>query len=105
MTGNVEEAWHRRDTEQNWRILDTVSVWRSKYNASASQIAMAWLLAQPAVSSVIIGVRTLNQLEDNLGATNIQLQAEDIAELERVSSTGAGYPYRFLEQYGMRESK
>ena len=103
MSGDVEEAWHRRDTDKNWRILDAVEALGSIYNASASQIAVAWLLAQPAVSSVIIGVRTLNQLEDNLGATNIQLQAEDIAELSRVSSTGDGYPYRFLKQYGKRE--
>ena len=103
MSEDVEEAWHRRNTKKNWRILDTVNALASKYNASASQIAIAWLLAQPAVSSVIIGVRTMEQLEDNLGAVNVQLQAEEIEGLNHISAIEDGYPYRFLKQYGKRE--
>lgn len=103
MSEDVEEAWHRRNTEQNWRILDTVNALASKYNASASQIAIAWLLAQPAVSSVIIGVRTMEQLEDNLGAMKVQLEADEIEELNHISAIEDGYPYRFLKQYGKRE--
>lgn len=103
MSDDVEEAWHRRNTEQNWRILDALNTLASKYEVSASQIAVAWLLAQPAVSSVIIGVRTMQQLEDNLGAASIQLQVEEIAELNRLSATEDRYPYRFLKQYGKRE--
>jgi aryl-alcohol dehydrogenase-like predicted oxidoreductase len=99
MSDDVEEAWHRRDTERNWRVLDVVNDLASKYKASASQIAVAWLLAQPAVASVIIGVRTMEQVEDNLGAVNIQLQAEEIAELNQVSALEDSYPYRFLNQF------
>ncbi len=98
MPEDVEEAWHRRNVERNWRILDTVNALASKYNASASQIAIGWLLAQPAVSSVLIGVRTMEQLEDNLGANNIQLQAEDVAELSQTSAFEDGYPYRLLKE-------
>ena len=47
--------------------------------ASVSQIAIAWLLHQPCVNSVVIGVRTLEQLEDNLQSVNIQLSKEEVS--------------------------
>jgi len=101
---DVEEAWWRRNTDKNWQILDVVSDLAAQHNATPSQIAIAWLLAQPAVSSVIIGVRTMEQLQDNLGASDIQLQPEEINELNRVSVFEDSYPYRLLkEQYTQRK--
>jgi aryl-alcohol dehydrogenase-like predicted oxidoreductase len=99
-----EEAWHRRNTEQNWAVLEVIGkVAGNHKGTTVSQIAVAWLLAQPAVASVIVGVRTMDQLEDNLGATALQLQAEEIAELNQVSAMEEGYPYRFLKHYGARK--
>lgn len=98
MSNDVEEAWWRRNKEQNWKILDVVNNLAAKYKASPSQIAIAWLLAQPAVASVIIGVRTMEQLEDNLGASDIQLQPDELNELNQVSAFESGYPYRLLMQ-------
>ena len=98
MPDDVEEAWWRRNKDQNWQILDVVNNLAAKYNASPSQIAIAWLLVQPAVASVIIGVRTMGQLDDNLGASDIQLQPDELNELNQVSAFETGYPYRLLKQ-------
>jgi aryl-alcohol dehydrogenase-like predicted oxidoreductase len=105
MPAETEEAWERRDIERNWRIIDRVTELASRYDASHAQVAISWLLAQSAVASVIIGVRTMAQLEDNLGALDVQLQAAEMSDLNQVSATEEGYPYRFLKHYGAREAK
>lgn len=97
-----EEAWVRRATEQNWRIIDVLDDIVANYGVSHSQVAIAWLLAQPAVASVVIGARTLAQLEDNLAAVDVHLPADELARLNQVSAPAEGYPYRFLRQYGGR---
>ncbi len=104
MPDDTEEAWDRRATERNWAILDVMDDIAANYNLTHSQIALAWVLAQPAVASVIIGVRTPEQLEDNLKATDAQAQlpAEEIERLNDVSAPPLGYPYRFIKVYGNR---
>jgi aryl-alcohol dehydrogenase-like predicted oxidoreductase len=49
-----------------------------------------------------MGVRTMDQLEDNLGAADIALTAEELAQLDRASALPELYPYRMIEQYAMR---
>lgn len=96
-----EEAWVRRDTEQNWeilRVIDTIT--QARPGVTVSQVALAWLLAQPVVSSVIMGVRTREQLADNLDAVEVDLSAEELNHLDVASALEPGYPYRFLELYG-----
>lgn len=102
MADETEEAWQRRSTEQNWQIIDAMDDIATNYNITHSQIALAWLLAQPAVTSVIIGVRTPQQLEDNLKAIEINLPSTEIARLTEISAPDEGYPYRFLRIYGSR---
>jgi aryl-alcohol dehydrogenase-like predicted oxidoreductase len=59
-----------------------------------AQVALAWLLGRPSVTSVILGCRTTEQLEDNLGALDVALSDQDIAELDAASDPGAAdYPY------------
>ncbi len=70
---------------RGWGILAATEAVAQAHNASISQVALAWLLAHPAVSSPIIGPRTLSQLEDNLGATRMQLSPEEKTHLEEVS--------------------
>jgi aryl-alcohol dehydrogenase-like predicted oxidoreductase len=91
-----EESWVRRSTERNWRILDVMNDIVQNYGFSHSQIALQWLLTRPAVSSVIAGVRTLRQLEDNLGALEVELPEDEIIRLDEVSAVEEGYPYRFI---------
>lgn len=89
------EAWQKRnDDERTWRTLDVVREIAGAHDATRSQVALAWLTAQPAVTSVIIGARNLDQLRDNLGEAELELTA---AELERLGEVSApvmdDYPY------------
>jgi diketogulonate reductase-like aldo/keto reductase len=60
---------------------------------SGAQVALAWLLGRPAVSSVVIGGRNHDQLRDNLAAANLKLTAEQRARLDEVSLPPLIYPY------------
>ena len=65
--------------------------------ASVAQVAIAWLLAKKAVSSVIVGASKLHQLEDNLAAADLRLTAEEIASLDEQTKPAAVYPNWFSE--------
>jgi aryl-alcohol dehydrogenase-like predicted oxidoreductase len=93
---DYEEAWGRRATEKNWKVLDIMEQVAQAHDATVSQVALAWLLTRPAVASVIIGVRTMEQLEDNLHATELNLTEDEITRLNEVSALPEGYPYRFI---------
>jgi aryl-alcohol dehydrogenase-like predicted oxidoreductase len=97
-----EEAWHRRATERNWEIVEAATAVAAEVGSTVPQVALAWLLVKPGVESVIIGVRTMEQLDDDLGAAELDLPPEAVARLDEVSAQPPGYPYRFLEAYGTR---
>jgi aryl-alcohol dehydrogenase-like predicted oxidoreductase len=78
--------------EKGYDIINVMSKVASKYNASVAQVALAWLLYQPAVTSVIIGARNGNQLKDNLGAVDVKLDEADLKELDEVSRLTPEYP-------------
>ncbi len=85
-----------RDTlvEAAFDVLDVVEKLAKKQGCSPSQIALAWVKNQPAITSPIIGPRTMEQLEDNLGAANVQLAEEEMDQLNEVSLPGrAVVPY------------
>jgi aryl-alcohol dehydrogenase-like predicted oxidoreductase len=67
---------------------------------SVARVALAWLLAKPAVMSIIIGAKTVAQLDDNLAAASLALSADEIAELDAVSALPAEYPGWMLEFQG-----
>ena len=103
MAEDTEESWQNRNIDRNWRILEIMDqIVHSREHATHSQVALAWLLNQPAVDSVIVGVRTLEQLEDNLLAREVELSADELTLLNRVSEPELQYPYRFLQNYGQR---
>lgn len=89
------EAWQRRNAnERTWQIIDTVTGIADAHGVSASQVALAWVSAQPAVSSVILGARSVEQLRDNMGAVTLELDEEQLASLTTVSAPQAeDYPY------------
>jgi aryl-alcohol dehydrogenase-like predicted oxidoreductase len=93
-----EEAWQRRNTERNWQIVDAVRQIADERGATSSQIALAWLRARPMVTSVILGARSLSQLEENIRAAGIELTAEERTGLDRSSALPDLYPYRLIEQ-------
>jgi aryl-alcohol dehydrogenase-like predicted oxidoreductase len=80
------------DKERGYQVLDVLSAVAARHRASVAQIALAWLLAQDAVTSVIIGARKPEQLEDNLKAVEVSLTAEDLKALDEVSKLAPEYP-------------
>jgi len=89
------EAYDRRGgSERTWRILDALAEVARRRGVPMSQIALAWLHDRPGVSSVILGARTVAQLEDNLGAVGLRLEPGETAELDAASDPEpADYPY------------
>ncbi len=91
-----EEYWDRRATGRNWNTLDAVGEISESTDKSYAQIALNWLLRQPAVSAPILGARTMEQLEDNLGATGWALDDEQVLRLSEASAPEDTYPHRFI---------
>jgi aryl-alcohol dehydrogenase-like predicted oxidoreductase len=89
------EAYDRVGTrERTWDVLEAVQDVAEARGVTMPQVALAWLRARPAVSSVILGARTTDQLRDNLGSADLVLSAEETARLDAVSDPGApDYPY------------
>ncbi|MEE9095086.1 aldo/keto reductase [Pseudarthrobacter phenanthrenivorans] len=89
------EAWQaRNDNPRTWAVIDAVEDIASAHAASHSQVALAWLADRPAVTSVILGARTTEQLADNLAAAELTLSADDISRLDSASEPETGvYPY------------
>jgi len=73
-------------TEQNWHLLEAMeSIGQTHGDFSISQVALAWLLANPLITSPIIGPKNLTQLEDNLGAVELKLNEEEVELLNKAS--------------------
>jgi len=90
-----EESWARRATDANWKTLAAVEAVAAAHDgATPAQVSLAWLLAQPAVASVVIGARTPEQLAGNLAAAELRLSAAELTTLDTVSKTPASYPAR-----------
>lgn len=89
------EAYDRRSRAQRtWQVIDAVRAVAEGRGASMAQVALAWLADRPAVTSVILGTRTLEQLSDNLGAAGLHLDPEETAQLDAASDPEpADYPY------------
>jgi aryl-alcohol dehydrogenase-like predicted oxidoreductase len=80
--------------ERNWATIDAVREIADQIGATPSQVALSWVTNRPAVSATIIGARTMKQLDDNLAAAELQLDAEAISRLDAVSApTPDEYPY------------
>jgi aryl-alcohol dehydrogenase-like predicted oxidoreductase len=91
-----KDSWAATATEQSWKTLDAVLELARRHDAPPSAVALAWLLAKPATSSVIVGARTVAQLQDNLRAFQVKLSDADLQQLDSVSAPSWGYPYSFI---------
>ncbi|MGI4757635.1 MAG: aldo/keto reductase [Janthinobacterium lividum] len=80
------------DKERAWRILDVMKPIADTHGCSSARVALAWLLHQPVVTSVIIGAKRLDQLTDNLAAVDLKLTAEDLKQLDDASRLPPEYP-------------
>jgi aryl-alcohol dehydrogenase-like predicted oxidoreductase len=95
--GEKAERFQRYDLERNWKILDAVRGVAAELNTSPSVVSLAWLLHRPQVSSVIFGARTIEQLEANLAAADLELGAKHLSVLDQASAFDLGYPYSFIQ--------
>jgi aryl-alcohol dehydrogenase-like predicted oxidoreductase len=96
MPDRAPESWAHRNTERNWDIIDAVGKIAEERGATYSQVALAWLLKRPQTASVLLGARTPEQLEDNLGAAELELSDEEFASLNEASTPPERYPYHMM---------
>ncbi|MFP5253590.1 MAG: aldo/keto reductase [Actinomycetes bacterium] len=89
------EAYDRRSPQQRtWDVVEAVQAVTQEVGSSMARVALAWLRERPAVTSVILGARTVEQLEDNLGAADLRLTTEQVHRLDTASDPRpADYPY------------
>lgn len=80
------------DAERLWKTVDALVAVGGEIGRSAAQVSLAWLLARPAISSVIIGARNREQLFDNLAAMELELTADQMDRIERASRPHLPYP-------------
>jgi aryl-alcohol dehydrogenase-like predicted oxidoreductase len=80
------------DKERTWRILDAMAPIAKAHDSSPARMSLAWLLAQPVVTSVIVGAKRMDQLEDNLAAADLELSADEMKVLDEVSALPPEYP-------------
>ncbi|GAA5195895.1 aldo/keto reductase [Rugosimonospora acidiphila] len=80
------------DEEKGYQVVDVLRTVAARHEASPARVAIAWLLAQRAISSVIVGARKLDQLADNIAASDLTLTAQDLAELDEASRPPVAYP-------------
>ena len=88
------------DKERGFEIIDVMRAMGEARGVSVAQIALAWLLHQRHVTSVIIGAKTEAQLRDNLAAVKVELSGDDLAKLDAVSALKPEYPGWMLERQG-----
>jgi aryl-alcohol dehydrogenase-like predicted oxidoreductase len=97
--GRGVEAYHKRNTERVWQIIDTVQSIADESGAWMGEVALRWLLARPGVASVLVGARTVEQLRQSLAAAELALTNDQLDHLTTVSAPGVpDYPYGMLER-------
>jgi aryl-alcohol dehydrogenase-like predicted oxidoreductase len=80
------------DKERTWRILDVIAPIAQAHGCTAARVSLAWLLAKPVVTSVIIGAKRPDQLQDNLAAVDLTLAGDELKRLDEVSALPPEYP-------------
>ncbi len=95
-----QDTWKAFDVDRCWNVLEAVEGVARRLGSTPSAVSLAWLLGRPGLSSVIVGARTVAQLEENLAALSLRLPSEEVALLDRVSTPDWGYPQSFI---GVRE--
>ena len=88
------------DRDRAWACVDVMREIAGAHGSTVPRVALAWLLAKPYVTSVLIGARRLDQLDDNLAAVDLTLTADDMARLDEVSAVPPEYPVWMLQRQG-----
>jgi len=96
ITSDRGEWLHSALNDKTYTIVDKLIELAKQLETTPARIALAWVQARPGVSSTILGARTLQQLDDNLAALDIELRPGQIAELNRLSEPTLNFPAGFL---------
>jgi len=91
-----QDRYAQFDNERGWGTLDVLARIAGELGASVAQVALAWVLHKPGVTSAIFGARTIAQLEDNVKAAALVLSADHMKALDQASQVPIGYPYDFI---------
>ena len=86
------------DKPRAFAVVDVMRPIAQRHKVSVAQVALAWLLSRPQVTSVIVGARTPEQLDDNLQASKLELTPEDLRALDEASALAPEYPGWMLER-------
>ncbi len=86
------------DKDRAWKCVEVMRQIGDAHGVSVARVALAWLLHKPQVMSVIIGAKTIEQLDDNLAAVDLQVSEEEIDRLDQVSALPAEYPGWMIER-------
>jgi aryl-alcohol dehydrogenase-like predicted oxidoreductase len=86
------------DRDLVWKLVDALREIGTPKGASPARVALAWVLSKPFVTSVITGVKTLEQLDDNLAATRLELTAAELERLDALSALKPEYPGWMVER-------
>jgi aryl-alcohol dehydrogenase-like predicted oxidoreductase len=82
--------------DRSYTLIEELAKIAREHQSTVSRVAIAWVQRQPGVTSTIIGARTLAQLEDNLGALDVELGAAELARLHELSEPRLAFPAEFL---------
>ena len=93
------------DKARAFRVVDAMRPISQHRQVSVAQVALAWLLSRRQVSTVIMGAKTPEQLADNLGASKLVLDADELSVLDEVSALPPEYPGWMLERQGLARNK
>jgi aryl-alcohol dehydrogenase-like predicted oxidoreductase len=88
------------ERQHTFDVVDAIRPIAERNNVSIARVALAWLLDQNCVVSVIVGARTSEQLSDNIAAAELTLSTDDLAALDAASALRPEYPRWMLERQG-----
>jgi aryl-alcohol dehydrogenase-like predicted oxidoreductase len=92
-------SWIARNANEHaFKVLDVLHEVSQRRGARPAHVALSWLRRRPGVASIIIGARTLDQLDENLAALALTLESEEIASLETASVPRLNFPDEFLKK-------
>lgn len=100
----ASENWAAYNTDRTWQIIDAVKEVAKEADRSPAQVALRWLLQRPGVTAPIIGARSPEQLEDNLGAIGWSLTVDQMHTLTTASPLPTVYPYQLLQRFRRRSA-
>ncbi len=91
-----QDRFARYDNDRGWNVVDTVCTVAAELGAEPAEVALAWVLHKPGVTSAIFGARSVEQLDSNLRAADLRLPDDAMKRLDEASKPDLGYPYDFI---------